>query len=93
MVSFSQPEAQLDAVSDLHVLYQSGASSFIYAVINPNGDIVSRDIYDYYNTRPRLKVDAAGNVTVVGGVRRVKPGQLPAVQPPSPVPAKPAANN
>jgi len=86
MVSFSRPEAQLDRVSDLHILYQSGAQSFIYAVIDPDGDIVQRQIYDYLNTRPHLAVDAVGNIVEVGGVRRVEPGEFPVTQPPAQTP-------
>lgn len=70
MISFGQPQTQLDNVSDLHVLYQDGASTFIYAVINPSGEIISREKYDYVTTRPRLSLDNNGNITVVGGVRR-----------------------
>jgi hypothetical protein len=88
MVSFSQPEAQLDRLSRLHVIYQSGASVFTYTVVNPDGDIVRQEIYDYLNTspRPRLRADDDGNISVLGGVRRVKPGELPAVKPPNKVP-------
>jgi hypothetical protein len=93
MVSFSRPEAQLDRASSLHVLYQSGAQSFIYSVVNPDGNIVQQEIYDYLGTRPRLAVDDAGNIVVQGGVRRVKPGEVPAVtapgEQPAPVPAQP----
>ena len=35
MVSFGQPEAQIDRLSKLHVLYQDGARSFNYSVFNP----------------------------------------------------------
>jgi len=91
MVSFSQPEAQLDPLNQLHVLYQSGARVFTYSVINPDGDIVQQEDYDYYGSRPRLQTDNNGNVTVYGGVRRIKPAlDVPAVQPPRPIPA-PAA--
>jgi hypothetical protein len=91
MVSFSQPEEQLDRSSNLHVLYQSGASSFIYSVINPSGDIVRQEIYDYLDVRPRLRVGDDGRVTVFGGVRRVKPQDAPSVKLPdeSGTPAKP----
>lgn len=89
MVSFSQPETQLDPLSRLHLIYQSGARVFTYTVINPDGDIVKQEDYDYLNTRPRLQTDDKGNVTVYGGVRRVKPNldDLPVVKPPSPIPA------
>jgi hypothetical protein len=93
MVSFSQPEAQLDRFSHLHVLYQSGARVFMYSEVNPDGDIVRQENYDYSNARPHLHVDDDGNITVLGGVRRVKPGDMPVVKPPNeasaPAPAKP----
>ena len=91
LVSFSQPETKLDRLSNLHVLYQSGAQAFTYAVVNPDGDVARQEIYDYVNSRPRLIVDTNGDAVVVGGVRRVKPGELPPVLPPNaaPTPAKP----
>ncbi len=82
MISFSQPEAQLDQASDLHVLCQSGASRFTYAIISPNGNIVRSYIYDYVTTRPRLTEDSQGNISVLGGVRRLDPDELPAVKTP-----------
>ena len=91
LVSFSQPEAKLDRLSNLHLLYQSGAQAFTYTVVNPNGDILRREMYDYSNSRPRLGVNDNGDVIVVGGVHRVKPAELPQVKPPDevPMPAKP----
>lgn len=82
MVSFSQPQAQVDRWSRLHVLWQAGARSFNYSVVNPNGEVADTDIYDDFNTRPRLKVNEKGDVLVAGGVRRPKPGELPDVKPP-----------
>jgi hypothetical protein len=89
MVSFSQPEAQLDRLSNLHVIYQSGARIFTWSVVNPDGDIVRQEIFDYFNTRPRLHTDDDGNITVIGGVRRVKPDDAPMVKTPNEVPAAP----
>ncbi|HEY5043346.1 MAG TPA: hypothetical protein VIK53_15245 [Verrucomicrobiae bacterium] len=86
-VSFSRPEAQVDRYSHLHVLWQSGAQAFNYSVVNPDGLVVRTEIYDYFNTRPRLAVDQNGNVLVIGGVRRPKPGDLPDVRTPAEVPA------
>ena len=43
-------------------------------------------MYDYFNSRPRLSVNDNGDVVVVGGVRRVKPAELPQVKPPNEVP-------
>src|SRR5471032_1322930 len=82
MVSFSQPEEQVDQLSNLHVIYQSGAKSFTYTVINPDGAITQQEIYDYLDTRPRLGVNQTGESVVIGGSRRVKPSELPAVKVP-----------
>jgi len=87
MVSFSQPEAQLDAESRLHVLYQSGAQSFIYAIVSPDGTLTRKEVYDYVTTRPRLSMDEQGHIGVAGGVRRVKPSELPVVRTPDQLPA------
>jgi hypothetical protein len=54
-------------------------------LINPDCDIVRQEIYDYLNTRPRLQTDDNGNITVIGGLRRVKPTDTPTVQAPAPV--------
>jgi hypothetical protein len=88
LVSFSQPEAKLDRLSNLHVLYQSGAQAFTYSVVNPNGDILRREMYDYANSRPRLTVNDNGDIAVVGGVRRVKPVEIPQVRLPNEVPVQ-----
>lgn len=91
MVSFSQPEAQLDSASRLHLLYQCGARSFLYAVVAPDGTITKKEIYDYANTRPHLGLNAAGDIVVVGGVRRVLPSELPTVKAPEQLPPAPAS--
>jgi hypothetical protein len=94
MVSFSQPEAEIDRLSDLHILYQSSAFVFTYAVVDPSGSIVHEENYDYVNIRPRLRMDEKGNVTEYGGVRRVRPDEIttaPPVKLPNEVPA-PATN-
>jgi hypothetical protein len=90
-VSFSDPDTQLDHYSNLHVLWQSGASYFTYAVVNPNGELVKQEIYDYVTARPRLYMADDGSVSVVGGVPRTKPEEMPMVKSPDelPVPAKP----
>ncbi len=91
LVSFSQPEAKLDRLSNLHVLYQSGAQAFTYSVVNPNGVIAKQEVYDYFNSLPRLSVKDNGDVAVTGGVRRVKPAELPQVVSPNEVPPRSAA--
>lgn len=82
MISFSQPEAQLDPSSNLHVLCQSGATAFTYTILNPDGDITRQETYDYIGTRPRLAEDTNGNISVIGGVRRIETGEMPTVKSP-----------
>jgi hypothetical protein len=77
LVSFSMPEEEVDQFSQLHVLWQMGAQSFSYVVISADGNVVSRDIYDNYNSRPHLALNESGDVRVRGGVRRPKPGEVP----------------
>lgn len=77
MVSSSQPEAQVDRLSNLHVLLQTGARSFGYTVINPNGEIVIRQTHDYNQKRPTLRSNADGKISVMGGVRRITANDLP----------------
>jgi hypothetical protein len=59
--------------------------------VNPNGEILRQEIYDYVSTRPRLGMNDAGDIVVIGGVRRVNPEEMPVVKQPDelPVPAKP----
>ena len=77
MASFGRPEPQVDNQSNLHVLFQTGARSFSYCAVNPDGRVIVRQTHDYANTRPRLQVDSAGRFSVAGGVRRVTADDLP----------------
>ncbi len=76
MLSFGQPEAKVDKISNLHVLYQNGPRAFSYTVINPDGEIILRQTYDY-TTRPQLLPDKNGNIGVVGGERRITREDFP----------------
>jgi len=77
LVSFSQPEAQVDKASNLHVLFQTGARSFLFHEINPNGDVVLRQSYDYSATRPTLRATEEGRIYVSGGMRRLTTSDIP----------------
>jgi hypothetical protein len=77
MVSFGQPEAQMDKLSNLHVLYQNGPRTFSYHVFNTDGEVLMRRSYGITNTRPRLKGSDDGSVSVSGGQRRVSPDDVP----------------
>jgi len=78
MVSFSEPETQLDKQNNLHLIYQSGRIACLYAMISPDGEILRRQTYEYVGSRPRLTADESGNISVKGGVRRPANNDLPA---------------
>ena len=56
----------------------SNASYLCYRIVNPNGDVIVRQTYDYTDTRPKLKMDEAGQIVVAGGARRYMQDDLPA---------------
>jgi hypothetical protein len=91
LMSFSRPEQKIDQDSDLHVLYQDGPHSFSYSKFSPDAELLARQTHDYVGTRPRLRVDADGNIFVFGGVRRITstdvPPPKPAVDQETPPPA------
>jgi hypothetical protein len=88
LVSFSRPQPLVDKASNLHVLYQNGPHSYSYTSVNPEGEVIARQTYDYVDSRPRLREWEEGNVSVVGGIRRVTASDVPA-----PDPAKPTGIN
>jgi hypothetical protein len=69
MVSFSKPEPQVDKESNLHLLFQSGARSFVYAVVTPAGEMILRQRHDYAATKPTLRSSGDGRIGVGGGQR------------------------
>jgi len=77
LVSFSQPEAQIDKSSHLHVLFQTGARSFLFQVVSPDGNVILRQTFDYADRRPALRADDEGRVFVAGGARRLAASDLP----------------
>ncbi len=87
MVSFSQPDAQVDRSGHLCVLWQTGAQTFSYALVNPDGTVAATDFYDNFFSRPRLSITNQGDVAVVGGTRRPRPMELPIVKAPNELPA------
>lgn len=91
IVSFSRPEPQFDKASNLHLLFQNGARTFSYLVVNPDGDVIVRQTYEYVTSRPKLQLDKEGKFFVAGGVRRPTSSDVPPPAPPaSDTPAPPA---
>jgi hypothetical protein len=78
LTSFSQPEAVVDKVSQLHVLFQNGRKGHTYSIITPDGEQIIRQSYDIVgSSRPRLRTEDDGRVIVHGGQRRVMLSDLP----------------
>ncbi len=86
MVAFGFPEEQVDRTSHLHVLWQTGGLTFRYSVVAPDGTLMKRDAYDNYPTRPKLRVNADGDVEVVGGTLRATPAEIPVAAPVTGIP-------
>jgi hypothetical protein len=78
LLSFSHPEAQIDRASNLHLLFQTGARSFLYHMISPEGNVLVRQTHDYSNTRPVLHSNEDGKTFVSGGLRRETASDIPA---------------
>jgi hypothetical protein len=77
MVSFGRPESQVDKLSNVHVLSQEGPFAYNYTVCNLEGEMIARQSYDYGKSRPHLRVDDEGTVSVSGGNRRVAQNDIP----------------
>jgi hypothetical protein len=78
MLSFSDPEAQLDRSNNLHVLMQTGAKTFTYSEVDPDGRLLTQQLYEYTLTRPELRATEDGAIFVSGGQRRVIDNDIPA---------------
>jgi hypothetical protein len=77
LLSFSRPEAQVDKISQLHLIYQNGPQTFSHQVFSTEGELILRQNYDYVDRRPRLKADEDGWIVVNGGIRRIVPTDFP----------------
>ena len=79
MVTFNEPVAQVDPVGDLHVLCQSGARTYNYSVLTPDGKIKIRHHYKIVGSRPRLGFKQ-GKIVVFGGMKLLRPDDIPSLK-------------
>jgi hypothetical protein len=77
MVSFGSPEAQMDRFNNLHVLFQTGARTFDYSVIDPNGNLLARQFHEYTDSRPALHLAEDGSIFIAGGRRLLTVSDFP----------------
>jgi len=66
-VSLSKPETTIDRNSHLHVLHQVGSRTFSYVELTPDARLANQKAYSNLRSRPELKADDTGFVSVVGG--------------------------
>ena len=83
IIAGDDPEIQLDAHNQLHVLQLVGQRAFVYTHIGINGEWLGQTAYNQLKSRPHLRRTAAGDVQVVGGEMDV-PVEQPANAPPVP---------
>lgn len=82
LVTFAKPEPMVDKLGRLHLLHQFGIRSYTYHLVDPDGTVKVRQTYEMTGTmRPALKVNAEGEVRVLGGARRETTADLPPAAP------------
>jgi len=77
IVSFGEPERQVDRFSNLHVLMQNGARTFRYTIVKPDGKVLLRQKWAYSSTRPQLSLAKNGLIEVKGGQRQPSFDDIP----------------
>ena len=68
VISFDEPQAELDCRNQLHVLRCSAPHVWSYSVIGLDGRLLKHSNYSETRNSPHLRRRADGMVTVVGGV-------------------------
>ncbi len=87
-VSYTSPKTQFDRAGNLHLLYQTGARSFYYWIVDPDGNLLVRQTHVYNEGHgPKLVIDGKGSVQVLDGARQLAPTDLPPANKPGAPPA------
>lgn len=86
IISFDEPQAELDRENQLHVLHCAAPRSWTYTQISLNGEVLAHTTLLEARTRPRLIHSADGAVSVRGGVPEAPPAAAQQQQnaPPAP---------
>lgn len=77
LVSFDPPKWVVDRQNRFHVLHRVDAANSTYHLFHPDGTLERRELYRFTSSTPELRVNEAGEVAVVGGIRRPSPGDIP----------------
>jgi len=62
------PEAQVDLLSQLHIIDMVAPKEYLYTRLSPNGDMLGQQDYTDLKTRPHLKKQPDGDVAIAGGI-------------------------
>jgi hypothetical protein len=66
-IAFGNPDVELDANNQVHVLQNVAPKSFVYSHVGLNGEVIKRQSYQDVTGRPILVKTGDGTVTVQGG--------------------------
>jgi len=69
LVDGYDPEVQVDAESQLHILQMVAPKEYLYTRMGPNAEMLGQDDYTDLRTRPHLKRMPDGDITVTGGIQ------------------------
>ena len=68
LINGYDPEAQVDALSQLHVLSMVAPKEYLYTRLGPNAELLGQQDYTDLKTRPHLRRSADGDVAIAGGI-------------------------
>lgn len=72
IISFDEPQAEVDRQSQLHVLQCAAPSVWTYSVVGTGGELLRRSSYTQGRAIPHLLRSGKGTVAVAGGTERVR---------------------
>jgi hypothetical protein len=67
IISFEEPQAELDRANQLHILHCTAPRNWIYSRVGLNGELLAHSAFTESKTRPRLRHASDGAVIVFGG--------------------------
>ena len=68
LVNGYDPDVQVDALSELHILQMIAPKEYLYTRLGPNAEMLGQEDYADLKTRPYLKRSGDGDVVVGGGI-------------------------
>ena len=68
LINGYDPEAQVDAQSQVHIIQMVAPKEYLYSHFGPDGEMLNQQDYADLKTRPSLRRTPDGRVAVAGGV-------------------------